>query len=105
VCADALPKRTSAKVVPLGVVDVQDLAAAVPERYRARIVFAAGMGLRQAECFGLTMDRVDFLRRAVRVDRQVVAVRGGNQPWERRTLTRTCGQTVTTRPGWPSTTS
>jgi integrase len=40
-------------------------------------VFAAGMGLRQAECFGLTMDRVDFLRRAVRVDRQLVAVRGG----------------------------
>jgi integrase len=64
-------------VVPLGVVDVEGLAAAVPERYRALIVFAAGMGLRQAECFGLTMDRVDFLRRAARVDRQLVAVRGG----------------------------
>jgi integrase len=73
----ALPKRTSSKVVPLGVVDVEGLAAAVPERYRALIVFAAGMGLRQAECFGLTMDRVDFLRRAARVDRQLVAVRGG----------------------------
>jgi integrase len=73
----ALPKRTSAKVVPLGVVDVEGLAAAVPERYRALIVFAAGLGLRQAECFGLTTDRVDFLRRAARVDRQLVAVRGG----------------------------
>jgi len=29
------------------------------------IVFAAGMGLRQGECFGLTVDRVDFLRRQV----------------------------------------
>jgi integrase len=56
----ALPKRASSKVVPLRVVDVEGLAAAVPERYRALIVFAAGMGLRQAECFGLTMDRVDF---------------------------------------------
>jgi integrase len=34
------------------------------------------MGLRQGECFGLTVDRVDFLRRHVRVDRQLVSVRG-----------------------------
>ena len=73
----ALPKRTASKVVPLSVGDVEALAAAVPDRYRALIVFAAGMGLRQAECFGLTVDRVDFLRRTVRVDRQLVAVRGG----------------------------
>jgi hypothetical protein len=33
------------------------------------IVFAVAMGLRQGECFGLTVDRVDFLRRHVRVDR------------------------------------
>ena len=52
------------------------LAAAVPDRYRALIVFAAGMGLRQGECFGLTVDRVDFLRRRVRVDRQLLAA-----PW------------------------
>jgi hypothetical protein len=35
------------------------------------------MGLRQGECFGLTVDRVDFLRRTVRVDRQLVSARGG----------------------------
>ena len=73
----ALPKRTSSKVVPLSAGDVEALAGAVPERYRALIVFAAGMGLRQAECFGLTVDRVDFLRRNVRVDRQLIAVRAG----------------------------
>jgi integrase len=35
------------------------------------------MGMRQGECFGLTVDRVDFLRRQVRVDRQLVAARAG----------------------------
>jgi integrase len=73
----ALPKRADTEVVPLGVSEVEALAEAVPDRYRALIVFAAGMGLRQAECFGLTVDRVDFLRRSVRVDRQLVGVSGG----------------------------
>jgi integrase len=40
-------------------------------------VVAAGTGLRQGECFGLTTDRVDFLRRQIRVDRQLVSVRQG----------------------------
>jgi integrase len=35
-------------------------------------VLAAGSGLRQGEAFGLTVDRVDFLRRTVKVDRQLV---------------------------------
>lgn len=37
---------------------------------------AAGTGLRQGECFGLTIDRVDFLRRQLRVDRQLVSAQG-----------------------------
>lgn len=73
----ALPKRADTEVVPLGVAEVEALAEAVPDRYRALIVFAAGMGLRQGECFGLTVDRVDFLRRQVRVDRQLIGVRAG----------------------------
>jgi integrase len=73
----SLPKRADTEVVPLGVSEVEALVVAVPERYRALIVFAAAMGLRQGECFGLTVDRVDFLRRHVRVDRQLVsALRG-----------------------------
>lgn len=63
----ALPKRNDAEVVPLSVSELEELVAAVPDRYRALIVFGAGMGLRQGECFGLTVDRVDFLRRQVRV--------------------------------------
>ena len=72
-----VPKRNDAEVVPLSVSEVEAMAAAVADRYRALIVFVAGMGLRQGECFGLTVDRVDFLRRQVRVDRQLVsALRG-----------------------------
>ena len=33
----------------------------------------AGVGLRQGEACGLTVDRVDFLRRTLRVDRQLVS--------------------------------
>ena len=73
----SLPKRTDTEVVPLGVSEVEALVAAVPEPYRALIVFAAAMGLRQGECFGLTVDRVDFLRRHVRVDRQLTSALGG----------------------------
>jgi integrase len=73
----ALPKTAATEVVPLRVEEVEALAAAVPVRYRAVILFAAGTGLRQGECFGLTVDRVDFLRRKVRVDRQLISARGG----------------------------
>ena len=33
---------------------------------------AAGTGLRQGEAFGVTLDRLDFLRRTLTVDRQLV---------------------------------
>jgi integrase len=72
-----LPKKNAAELVPLSVDEVERLAVAMPERYRALIVFDAGMGLRQGECFGLTVDRVDFLRRQVRVDRHLSSARGG----------------------------
>ncbi len=71
-----LPKKEPKKIVPLSTEAVQALAEAVPERYRALVVLAAGTGLRQGEAFGLTLDRVDFLRRTVTVDRQLVLVPG-----------------------------
>ena len=46
----------------------------MPDRYRALITLAAGAGLRQGEAFGLTVDRVDFLRRQLTVDRQLVTM-------------------------------
>jgi integrase len=72
-----LPKVERGPVDPLSVEAVEALGGAVPARYRALVVFAAGTGLRQGECFGLTMDRLDFLRRQVTVDRQLVLLAGG----------------------------
>ena len=67
-----LPKVEAAKVVPLETEEVEALIDAVPERYRALVVLAAGTGLRQGEAFGLTTGAVDFLRRSLRVERQLV---------------------------------
>jgi integrase len=52
------------------------LANAVPDRYRALIIAGAGLGLRPGELFGLTVDRVEFLRHRVRAEQQLVRVRG-----------------------------
>jgi integrase len=56
---------------------VEALIEAAPARYRALIVLGAGTGLRQGEAFGLTIDRVDFLRRQLTVDRQLLLMPGG----------------------------
>jgi integrase len=71
-----LPKAEPRRVEPLGAEVVQAIMEAVPDRYRALVVLAAGTGLRQGECFGLTLDRVDFLRRQLTVDRQLVLLPG-----------------------------
>lgn len=57
--------------VPLTVDQVRAVARAMPEHVRAAVVVAAGTGLRQGEMFGLSVDRVDFMRRELRVDRQL----------------------------------
>lgn len=71
-----LPKAPPRQVVPLETEVVHALAAEVPDRYRALVVLAAGTGLRQGEAFGLTLDRVDMLRRSLRVDQQLVLLPG-----------------------------
>lgn len=71
-----LPKQEPRQVVPLATTSVHSLAEAVPSRYSALITLAAGTGLRQGEAFGLTLDRVDFLRRTLTVDRQLVLLAG-----------------------------
>jgi len=67
-----LPRQEPNKVVPFTVDQVEKMAEAVAPRYRAMVILAAGSGLRQGECFGLTVDRVDFERGTVTVDRQIV---------------------------------
>ena len=66
------PKPEVVEIEPLATEIVEALVANISERYRALVILAAGTGLRQGECFGLTVDRVDFLRRQLRVDRQLL---------------------------------
>jgi len=72
-----LPKITTGPVVPMAVEDVRALAAGCVERQRAAVVTAAGTGLRQGELFAVTVDRIDFVRRTLRVDRQLWTPRDG----------------------------
>ncbi len=67
----ALPTIPHGQVVPLRPEHVHQLVTAAPTRYRALLVLCAGTGLRQGEALGLTVDRVDFLRRTLTVDRQM----------------------------------
>jgi integrase len=62
-----LPSLEAGEVVPLHPEELVRLVDAMPERYRAAAWLGAGSGLRQGELFGLTVDRVDFLRRTLRV--------------------------------------
>jgi len=74
--ATRLPKTETRQVVPMTTEQVQALHEAMPEPFRAMVTLAAGTGMRQGECFGLSVDRVDFMRRALSVDRQLVKVTG-----------------------------
>jgi integrase len=64
-----LPKIEKRKVEPISTEQVRALVEAVPDRYRTLVLLAVGTGMAQGEVFGLTVDRVDFLRRSLTVDR------------------------------------
>lgn len=66
----------SRPVVPLELAQVEALVRALPDRYRALALLAAGTGLRQGEALGLTTADLDFLRRQVRIRHQLVSVPG-----------------------------
>ncbi len=74
------PEVQQAKVTPLPVETVEKLIEAVPERYRALIVLGAGTGVRISEALGVANDRVDWIRRTVTIDRQLVGLGEGGVP-------------------------
>lgn len=49
---------------------IATLAAGVPVRYRALVVLLDGSGPRIGQALGLGVEDMDFLRRAVKVERQ-----------------------------------
>lgn len=71
-----LPKASPKRVTPLPLETLDAIVAKAPEQWRAAVVLAASTGMRQGEVLGLTVDRIDFLRRVVKVDRQLVTVAG-----------------------------
>lgn len=71
-----LPEVMRARVAPLEADKVAALAAAVSDRYRAVVILGAGSGVRISEALALTVDRVDWLRRTITIDRQLVRAPG-----------------------------
>lgn len=56
--------------------EVHEIAAAVPEHYRAMVLLAAFGGLRWGELTGLRRSRVDLLHRSITVAEQLTEVNG-----------------------------
>ena len=72
-----LPEVVKKRIVPLETSVVLALRDAMPDEVKAVITTIAGTGPRQGEVFGLTRDRVNFLRREIHIDRQLVGVVDG----------------------------
>lgn len=71
-----LPRAERREVVPPTTEQVERVREGMPENLRALVTFVAGTGVRQGEALGLTVDRLDMLRREVRIDRQLVTLAG-----------------------------
>ena len=68
-----LPRKPKTEVQPPSTAEVEANMVALPERYRAIAIVAAGGGLRSGEILGLTKPKIDFLRsRSVLIDQQLV---------------------------------
>lgn len=71
-----LPEVQKKHIIPMSSEAVFSLEAGVEDRFKATIMLGAGTGVRVSEALGLTTDRIDFLRKSVTIDRQLLRVRG-----------------------------
>ncbi len=71
------PRVDDEPVVPFTDDEIDALRAATPGWFDVALTLGLGAGLRQREASGLTVDRVDFLRRTLTVDRQLVTAGAG----------------------------
>lgn len=65
------------QLVPLTIEQVRAIATAMPGELGDCVWLGVGAGTRVSEMLGVTVDRVDFLRRTLRIDRQLVKTAGG----------------------------
>ncbi len=98
----ALPAVAPKELEVPDVVMVRRLWEELPERYRAVVLVAAGLGLRPGEVFGLEVADVDFLRRRVRVARQLDQ-HGVVAPLKRPARTAQCRYPRSSPTSWPDT--
>jgi integrase len=75
-----LPKAAKPKVEPLTIDEVVALSDAMTARYRAAVIIQAAAGLRVSELLGLQVRDIDFLRRTLRVERQLLRDGGSFGP-------------------------
>jgi integrase len=68
------PTVNRRRVIPWSTDLVADIRDALPDRYTELVDCGAGLGMRQGEVFGLSVDDLDFLRAVVHVRRQVKIV-------------------------------
>jgi len=71
------PRVEQDPVVPFTDTEVEALRAAAPCGFAVALDLGLGAGLRQSEATGLSVDRIDFLRRELTVDRQLVTRKAG----------------------------
>jgi integrase len=75
-----VPRAAERKLVPWTPQQAAAVRAALPERLRALVDAGNGLGLRQSELFGLSVEEIEFLPgRVVHVRQQVKLV--GGRPW------------------------
>lgn len=65
------PRVVKRELVPWTRERVNAVREELPERYQAMADACAGLGLRQGECFGLSLGEVDWLKRSVQVRVQI----------------------------------
>lgn len=65
-----LPEVVHEQVDPLTIRQVEAIRDALPDRFKAMVTLSAGTGMRFGEVTGLTIDRILFLKRFIKVDRQ-----------------------------------
>lgn len=67
----SMPETQQARIVPLTVAQVRELAEKMPAHVRAMVIVQAGLGLRLGELLALRACDVDFLRRTAHVETQI----------------------------------
>lgn len=67
------PRVEARPIVPFTAAEVDALRSAVPAWFAVALDLGLGAGLRQGEATGLSVDRIDFLRRQLVIDRQLVS--------------------------------